>query len=273
MIVTDPRRPWMTEPQDDLRELQAALEERDSRLRLLSRPLSLIFCTIDRELRVTSAWGSAFEAVGVDPANFVGMDVYEIFETDDDESTPVRETRAVLRGETESWVVEWQGLPWQVRGEPMFDADGRVAGAAIVAVHLDATDPLLAELGELLQRSLELEHKLAEHPEFHAHTNGNGGTLTAGDITIDPAGLTAKRGDRTLELSPTEFRLLTEFVREQGRVLSRDHLLNKVWGYHFAGRSRLVDMAVKRLRDKLECPGGGGGPISTVRGIGYRLDA
>lgn len=69
-------------------------------------------------------------------------------------------------------------------------------------------------------------------------------------------------------LTPTEFNLFGEFVRNEGKVLSREQLLSKAWGYEFEGYSRTVDTHVRRLRKKL-------GPyadwLETVRGIGYRL--
>jgi phosphate regulon transcriptional regulator PhoB len=74
--------------------------------------------------------------------------------------------------------------------------------------------------------------------------------------------------DQEITLTATEFRLLGELIRNQGKVQSRDHLLDKVWGYHFEGYARTVDTHVRRLRQKL-------GPyaelIETLRGVGYRL--
>jgi two-component system phosphate regulon response regulator PhoB len=74
--------------------------------------------------------------------------------------------------------------------------------------------------------------------------------------------------DQEITLTATEFRLLGELIRNQGNVQSRDHLLDKVWGYQFEGYSRTVDTHVRRLRQKL-------GPyadlIETLRGVGYRF--
>ena len=96
--------------------------------------------------------------------------------------------------------------------------------------------------------------------------------IVAGDLRIDPdAFMVEQRGDK-VDLTTTEFRLLVELVRRSGQVLSREILLERVWGYDYLGDSRLVDMAVKRLRDKL-----GDDPrqpqyITTIRGIGYRFE-
>jgi two-component system response regulator MtrA len=72
-------------------------------------------------------------------------------------------------------------------------------------------------------------------------------------------------------MSATEFRLLLELARNPDRVLTRDVLLERVWGYDYLGDSRLVDMAVKRLRHKLGDDPAAPRYISTVRGVGYRF--
>ncbi len=96
--------------------------------------------------------------------------------------------------------------------------------------------------------------------------------LRVGGLEIDPDAFRVSNDGVALELTATEFRLLLELVRHSGRVLTRELLLDRVWGYDYLGDSRLVDMAVKRVRDKL-----GDDPrtpryITTVRGVGYRFD-
>jgi len=95
--------------------------------------------------------------------------------------------------------------------------------------------------------------------------------LTLRDLTIDEAAFRAYRGEQEIRLTAIEFRLLAELVRHAGSVLTRQVLLERVWGYDYLGDSRLVDMAVKRLRDKLEVPEQ---PpyVTTVRGVGYRFE-
>ena len=80
----------------------------------------------------------------------------------------------------------------------------------------------------------------------------------------------ADRGDRRLELTPTEFRLLELFLRNQGRVLARSEIYERVWGYDFGRASNTLGVHVGYLRRKLEADGE---PrlIHTVRGIGYEL--
>ncbi len=83
--------------------------------------------------------------------------------------------------------------------------------------------------------------------------------MEAHKVTVD---------DEEVELTATEFKLLSELVNRQGRVHTRDQLLNRVWGYEFEGYARTVDTHIRRLRQKL-------GPyaafVETVRGVGYRF--
>ncbi|MFN2490167.1 MAG: response regulator [Actinomycetota bacterium] len=91
-------------------------------------------------------------------------------------------------------------------------------------------------------------------------------------LEIDPAGFKVyKRGDE-VALTATDFHLLLELARNAGNVLTRDVLLNRVWNYDYLGDSRVVDMAIKRLRAKIEDDPGEPEIIRTVRGIGYRLE-
>ena len=97
--------------------------------------------------------------------------------------------------------------------------------------------------------------------------------LTFGDLEIDPTAFkVCKRGD-TLMLTATEFRLLVELAQHAGQVLTRDVLLERVWNYDFLGDSRVVDMAVTRLRQKVEDDPSSPRLIQTVRGVGYRLES
>ena len=97
----------------------------------------------------------------------------------------------------------------------------------------------------------------------------SGSVLRAGTLTLDVARREARLGDVVAELSDREFRLLHHLVRHEGEVVSRERLLSEVWGYHFDPRSNVVDVCVRRLRQKL----GSEAPIETVRHGGYRLTA
>ena len=93
--------------------------------------------------------------------------------------------------------------------------------------------------------------------------------LTVGDLELDEEHWVVRRGGTQVELSPTEFRLLAYLMRNQGRMLTRQQLLENVWGWEFAGQSQVVETYVSYLRRKLDPLG----PplIHTQRGVGYSL--
>jgi DNA-binding response OmpR family regulator len=91
----------------------------------------------------------------------------------------------------------------------------------------------------------------------------------AGSLTVDPARREAHLGKTRLELRTKEFDLLQAFVEHRGLALSREKLLELVWGFDFYGETRTVDVHVAHLRDRLK-----GDPsvlIETVWGVGYKL--
>jgi DNA-binding response OmpR family regulator len=94
--------------------------------------------------------------------------------------------------------------------------------------------------------------------------------LEVGTLRIDSDAREARLGDTRLDLTPREFDLLAFLVRHPGRVLSRDELLRKVWGYDYVGETRTVDVHVRRLRAKL---GDEASRIETVLGSGYKFVA
>jgi two-component system, OmpR family, response regulator MtrA len=94
-----------------------------------------------------------------------------------------------------------------------------------------------------------------------------------GDVELRREQGIALKGGVELSLTKTEFRLLCEFADHAGMVLSRDQLLERVWGYEYLGDSRLVDAHVRRLRVKIEDHPDDPKLIVTARGIGYRLIA
>jgi two-component system, OmpR family, response regulator MtrA len=94
--------------------------------------------------------------------------------------------------------------------------------------------------------------------------------LRLGPLTVDVAGRTVERGGEEIPLTRTEFDLLVELVRHAGQVLTRDVLLDRVWGYDYLGDSRLVDVAMQRLRAKVERDASAPELLLTVRGAGYK---
>jgi two-component system response regulator VicR len=93
----------------------------------------------------------------------------------------------------------------------------------------------------------------------------------AGDMVIDPARHEARWHDVPLDLTALEFDLLQTLIQHAGQVLSREQLLEQVWGYDYYGDLRVVDAAIKRLRAKLRQASAGADAIATVRGVGYKL--
>ncbi|MBI5649810.1 MAG: response regulator transcription factor [Chloroflexi bacterium] len=96
--------------------------------------------------------------------------------------------------------------------------------------------------------------------------------LASGDLALDIVGHRAWRGDQTLNLTPKEFDLLAELIRHTGAVLTRDLLLQRVWGFDFGGDTRTVDVHIRWLREKIETDPAKPKRIETVRGIGYRFE-
>jgi two-component system, OmpR family, alkaline phosphatase synthesis response regulator PhoP len=97
--------------------------------------------------------------------------------------------------------------------------------------------------------------------------------IQIGDILIDTDGYEVTRNGELIELTPKEFELLIYLANHRGKVLSRDQLLNAVWNYDFVGDSRIVDVHVSHLRDKIELDSKKPLYIKTVRGVGYKLES
>ncbi len=114
-------------------------------------------------------------------------------------------------------------------------------------------------------RALMRRVHLAEHSSTAAQS------VMLGDIELRREQGVVLKGGEELSLTKTEYRLLCEFADHAGAVLSRDQLLERVWGYEYLGDSRLVDAHVRRLRLKVEDQPDEPQLIVTARGIGYRL--
>ena len=101
-----------------------------------------------------------------------------------------------------------------------------------------------------------------------ARPSGMSRAIVSGALTVDLDAREVRLADALLVLTPREFDLLAFLARHSGRVLSRDELLRKVWGYDYVGETRTVDVHVRRLRAKL---GDAHGCITTVLGAGYKF--
>ena len=96
--------------------------------------------------------------------------------------------------------------------------------------------------------------------------------IIIGSIRTRPELFEVYKEDELSELTPKEFELLLYLIERQGRVITREHMLNSVWNYEFAGDSRIVDVHISHLRDKLEENPKQPKLIKTVRGLGYKLE-
>jgi DNA-binding response OmpR family regulator len=100
-----------------------------------------------------------------------------------------------------------------------------------------------------------------------------GDAIVIEELRLDPDNVQAYVGGESAELTPTEFRLIYTLAREQGRVLTRDELLQRVWGRRATHRDRTVDVFVRKLREKVDRRAPEHTFIHTRYGVGYKLEA
>src|SRR4051794_39442719 len=106
--------------------------------------------------------------------------------------------------------------------------------------------------------------------DWRTATFGNDDLLKIDDLVIDIAGYEVRLGGRRIELTHQEFELLRYLGQHRGRVFTREALLERAWGYRYAGGTRTVDIHVRRVRAKL---GDAGSLVETVRNVGYKMRA
>jgi two-component system response regulator MtrA len=123
------------------------------------------------------------------------------------------------------------------------------------------------EMPELVARvRAALRRRGHEAPEIGPPAD----VIRLGPLRIDPAGRSVERSGTDVQLTRTEFDLLHELARRPGQVFTRELLLDRIWGYDYLGDSRLVDVAIGRLRAKVEADPAEPRLIVTVRGSGYK---
>jgi DNA-binding winged helix-turn-helix (wHTH) protein len=153
-----------------------------------------------------------------------------------------------------------------VRKEPHFDSVGAIVAVTVgQVIRVDPSSgfdsfvlyPYVPE--ELYARIRALEWRRCEFATDERYK--------VGDIVIDRAGHEVSVNGRNVPLTTKEFALLVYFCERRGKVLSRDHLLARIWGARYEGGERTVDIHVRRLRAKL----GGSLPLDTLRRSGYKL--
>jgi DNA-binding response OmpR family regulator len=142
----------------------------------------------------------------------------------------------------------------------------------VVGLELGADDYVVKPFSvrELVARVKTVLRRSGPKP-LGTEPEGVSEVLQVGDLRLDAARHEAHLGSTELELTSLEFGLLHVLIAHAGRVLTREQLLNQVWGYDYYGDTRTVDTAVKRLRAKLHRLAPDGEFIVTVRGVGYRL--
>ena len=94
--------------------------------------------------------------------------------------------------------------------------------------------------------------------------------LVSGEFKIDEGAMKVYRSEQELELTPKEYMLMKIFIENQGKALNRNELLNLVWGYSYPGDAKIVDVNIRRLREKIEENSSKPKYIETVWGVGYR---
>ncbi|MFC5801376.1 two-component system response regulator CseB [Streptomyces formicae] len=152
-------------------------------------------------------------------------------------------------------------LMMSARGDSLDVVAGLEAGADDYVVKPVDTTVLVARIRTLLRRAT-----FTGPPRAGSRHSDDGAVLAFRNLSVDTRGLEVRVDGEPLALTPTELRLLLEFVAAPGIVLERQTLLRKVWDYGWDGDSRVVDLAVQRLRRKI-----GAENIETVRGFGYKF--
>jgi DNA-binding response OmpR family regulator len=156
----------------------------------------------------------------------------------------------------------------EVRGDERLEAVPLLLVLPPEALPLAGPSPLADELLRTPVSEAELRLRIARSVH-RLEGAGDGEQLIAGDLVLDFATHEARVGERTVELTHVEYELLRFLATHPNRVFSRELLLDRVWGYGFAGSTRTVDVHVRRVRAKL---GPRAGMIQTVRSVGYRFE-
>ncbi len=125
---------------------------------------------------------------------------------------------------------------------------------------------------EVVARVKAILRRTQVQPEAVAVQEEDKDLLQVAELKIYPEQYEAYSGEVLLELTPKEFELLLYLAKHKGRVLTRDQLLSAVWNYDFAGDTRIVDVHISHLREKIEHNTKKPVYIKTIRGLGYKME-
>lgn len=159
-----------------------------------------------------------------------------------------------IRQESSAWVIMLTA-----RTEEMDKVLGLKMGADDYLTKPFSPRELVARVDAMLRRGSQI--------------NEGEATLVFGQLRIDPAARQVWVQEQRLDLTPIEFDLLHALARHRGHVLSREQLIEQVWGYDYYGDERIVDVHIGRLRKKLTGASDAAEHIATARGVGYRFEA
>lgn len=145
----------------------------------------------------------------------------------------------------------------------------------VLGLELGADDYITKpfSIKELIARIRAAMRRISDEGEVAADVKENSNILRVRDIEIDCEKYEARKNGEKLVLTLKEFELLKMLIENKGKVLTRDFLLDKIWGYDYVGETRTVDVHIRHVRQKINDEEGSNQLIETIRGVGYRFNS